>query len=65
MGYRFTGPDAISSLTFEELLLLQLGWLVRQEQQQEASKRGPGGRRKYSKPAKTTREAMREYAKKN
>lgn len=52
----------LPGLTPGELTVLQLGHTVRQEQQERATDQGPTARRKYSKPAKSTSQAMREYA---
>lgn len=57
------GDRPITGLTRREELALQHGFLVEQEQQAEAQKHGPGGRRKYSKPAQTSRESALEYKK--
>lgn len=60
-GYRYHGDAPIAGLTPAEIQMLQLGWMVRQEQQeqqQESARRG----RKYSRPRRTTSEAMREFA---
>lgn len=63
MGYSFMGDRPMTGLTRREELLLQLGFLVEQEQK-EKQRNQTSGRRRYSKPRKTRKEAMDDYKKK-
>lgn len=65
-GYSYLGPDRYGKLTPAELAMLQLGFIVRREQEQEAhdGPGGPGSRRKHSEPKQSLDEKMAEYEQK-
>lgn len=60
LGYQFVGPTRIGDLTPDELAVLQFGWVVRQEQQQQEAE-GSRRTRKYSRPNRTTSEALSDW----
>lgn len=53
----------IPGLTPAEVDILNLGYLVRQEQQEQATENAKRGR-KYTDPARSTQEAMSEFSEK-
>lgn len=64
-NYTFHGDAPITGLTLREETCLQLGHIVIQEKEKEQARHGGRGRRKYSKPARTDKEAMREFVSKH
>lgn len=68
-GYTFTGPNAITALTPQEELTLQLGFLIKQEQVEEERKKaeagGAGNQRRSTPKYRSEQEALAAYTKKH
>lgn len=60
-SYTYNGDAPITGLTQFEYDKAQLGYLVRQEQQEQQAENARRGR-KYSEPRRSTDEAMREFS---